>query len=90
MAISSRTMTKDEVVQAFTELYQNAMRREKDLETADEVSKMLGQLHGAERLAAISEIAKVVGADYEQTSIGAREAFDWNLALLLLGRLPCR
>ena len=83
-------MTKDEVVEAFTDLYQNAMRREKDLETADEISKMLGQLGGAERLEAISEISKVVGDDYEQTSGSAREAFDWNLALLLLGRLPCR
>jgi hypothetical protein len=83
-------MTKDEVVHAFTELYQNAMRREKDLETADEISKMLGQLGRAERLEAICEISKVVGDDYEQTSIGAREAFDWNLALLLLGRLPCK
>jgi hypothetical protein len=83
-------MTKDEVVQAFTELYQNAMRREKDLETADEVGRMLDQLDETERLEAIKEIAKVVGEDYEQTSIGAREAFDWNLALLLLGRLPCR
>jgi hypothetical protein len=83
-------MTKDEVVQAFTELYQNTVQREKDLEAADEVCKMLGQLHGAERLEAISEIARVVGEDYEQMSGAAREAFDWNLALLLLGRLPCR
>jgi hypothetical protein len=82
-------MTKDEVVQAFTELYQNATQRVKDLEAADEVSKMLDELHGAERLEAISEISRVVGENYEQMSVAACEAFDWNLALLLLGRLPC-
>jgi len=43
-------MTKDEVVQAFTELYQNAVQRTKDLKAAEEVSKMLDELHGAERL----------------------------------------
>jgi hypothetical protein len=83
-------MTKDEVVEAFTDLYQNAMQREKDLESADEISKMLDQLDRAERLEAISEISRLVGDDYEQTSGSAREAFDWNLALLLLGRLPCK
>jgi hypothetical protein len=83
-------MTKDKIVHAFTELYQNAMRREKDVQTADEISKMLSQLDETERLEAIREISRIVGNDYEQTSIGAREAFDWNLALLLLGRLPFR
>jgi len=82
-------MTKDEVVQAFTELYQNAVQRAKDLKGAEEVSKMLDELHGAERLEAISEISRVVGENYKQMSVAAREAFDWNLALLLLGRLPC-
>lgn len=64
------------------------MRREKDLETADDISKMIGQLGGADRFEAITEISKVVGDDYDQMSGSAREAFDWNLALLLLGRLP--
>ena len=83
----ARKFRKDEVVQAFIELYQNMVQREKDLKAADEVCKMLDQLHGAERLEAISEFARVVGEDYEQMSGFAREAFDWNLALLLLGRL---
>ena len=83
-------MTKGEVVQAFTELYQKAVERRKDLEAADEISKMLSQLDETERLEAIREISRIVGNDFEQTSTGAPEAFDWNLALLLLGRLPFR